>query len=800
MAKGTRKDPKKNGRGNAAGGRIAGTGKLVGSGGAAGAVVPGSKPPRPVFPLRLRSTLALRLRSAAIAPLLTKTVDPSRLKASRAKAKAYITGIKEQRIAKRDAKNIALHKQFEKARQAKSASIKHALDSRAKRTPDQVISSFVKRVNNLPRGSKKFAGMARLIVRSTQTDVVSFRKLLATALAVDLDKAGIAVERMPLSKRALNSYVVGFSVEHRSVRTELMNLAWALRRKGVFHSVAVSGLQGNLFAPTAATHAERNFAWNMDLTRTTRAHELPPMGTGRALGEGIVIAHIDTGWAEHAQYNRAGIDVANSHNVITGNTGGNAACHSILNRDAESPNITHGVATGSVILGGRVNDGEELTSTRSDDALEFSTMPDGSRQHIGGRNVRDASGHLTGAAPLATVLPIKFISDAAAAEIPSRGFSGVGVFRLFDNDLVNAVRYAIDANAHVISFSVGGLMHDEVRQILDEAILEHDMIVAAAVGQTYLGNAVSVVGEGLSWFGLVADDSVVLPAAYTNVIAVAGCGPSGQPWSESHRGPNVDITAPADAVWIADYQPKDDRSADATRGETLECASGTSFAAPLVASAAALWLAHHGRQALRARYRPAGVPLAWVFRHQLQRTARVMSDWDDGRYGPGVLDSEALLREPLPRPEDVEPPPAMVTGLVPGVSAGLEAAHDAWLEFSNWAGEQWDNGVRQAAIWFVAGQQAVDQGLDALGDAWAQLDAAAQDATADALREIDRAKAEIEQGITDLAEQAADAIEDAGEAAEDVMEEVGEAAEEFVDNVGEAGEDVAEWVDSWMPW
>jgi subtilisin family serine protease len=387
------------------------------------------------------------------------------------------------------------------------------------------------------------------------------------------------------------------------------------------------------------------------------------------------------------------------------------------------------------------------------------------------------------------VLPIKLISDTALAEAATHGVTGVGVMRLFDNDLIRAVRHAIDAKAHVISLSIGGLMHDEVRQILDEAIVEHGIIVAAAAGQTYLANAVSVVAGGLAAVGLGADDSVVLPAAYANVIAVAGCSPSGAPWSESHRGPNVDITAPADAVWFADYKPKDDRSAQATRAETLECASGTSFAAPQVASAAALWLAHHGRPTLMKRYHDEGVPLAWVFRQLLQQTARALPDWDDGRYGSGILDAEALLRAPLPAAADVAPPPRMLTALVPAVSAGAVAAHDAFLELMNWAGEQQRGAERQAALLWAAGQQAADEAMDSLVGAWTQLDAAAKGAAAGLQREAALAQRNIEQAITDLNQQAEDALEDAGQQLETLAGTAADTAEEFADNVGEAASD-----------
>lgn len=753
----------------------------------------------------INGTLAKKLNTNQIASLLTKTVAPQALNTSRIVAKTFVSDLRSTLVSKRTSISSAAATRINKVRAAKGVSVKAAIASRVPRTPQQIIKSFIQRVST-PANLKSLAsGAATLLIRSTESNEKKFSKILENQLGVELEKAKIKVKKLPLANNAVTSYAVVFPILHQKVSTELLNLAWALRQSKVFLSIGVSGLQANLFAvtPTAATHAQRNFDWHLDLTRTSRAHQIPALATGQALGAGITIAHIDTGWAPHSQYNINHIDVTRSRNAITGASGGSSARHSITNQDSDSPNISHGTATGSIILGGVPSDGRELTSTETDEALRFGVWPNGTRQHVPGRSIRDQRGHLTGMAPQATVLPIKFISDSAAKEATTRGVSGVGVFRLFDLDLVQGVRDAIDQGAHVISLSVGGLMHDPVREILDEAILEHDMIVAAAVGQTYMGNVVSAVAGGLSKIGIVADDSVILPAAYSNVIAVAGCAPSGAPWSESHCGPNVDITAPADGIWVADYMPKDDRSGSAQRAETLECASGTSFAAPMVASAAALWLAHHGRQALIDRYRPPGaqgIPLAWVFRHLLQATARALPGWDDGRYGPGILDTEALLRAPLPNPADVEPPPTMVGGLVPAVSGAITGAQEGFLEFLGWLGEQKDGAERQAAVQWAAGQKAVDESVDKLGEMWATIDAAAQGATAAVVKEANKAKQAIEGGIADLLEKQEELLETAGDAVEQAIDVAGNAVEDFADSVGEAASDAVNSVAGWFGW
>lgn len=153
----------------------------------------------------------------------------------------------------------------------------------------------------------------------------------------------------------------------------------------------------------------------------------------------------------------------------------------------------------------------------------------------------------------------------------------------------------------------------------------------AAAGQTYLGNIVSVVSP---------DDSVIEPARFSDVIAVAGCSTNGQPWDESHRGPNVDITAPDDAIWVADFTGDGVNDGEAMR-PVLHAASGTSFATAIVAGAAAAWVAHWGGRKRLKEEHYGDTPLAWVFRELLQRTAGPVSGaaWDTEGSGPGCSTS-----------------------------------------------------------------------------------------------------------------------------------------------------------------
>ena len=140
--------------------------------------------------------------------------------------------------------------------------------------------------------------------------------------------------------------------------------------------------------------------------------------------------------------------------------------------------------------------------------------------------------------------------------------------------------------------------------------------------------------------------TVVWPARYDEVVAVAGCNIDKREWLGSSRGSTVDITAPGESVWCA-------RKSDT--GDTAERGNGTSFSAATLAGIAALWVGHHGSQALRDRYAPEQIPV--VFRQLLKQTANQENNLPDRGFGAGIVDALALLQAPLPAPETVVVPP-----------------------------------------------------------------------------------------------------------------------------------------------
>ena len=159
---------------------------------------------------------------------------------------------------------------------------------------------------------------------------------------------------------------------------------------------------------------------------------------------------------------------------------------------------------------------------------------------------------IAGVAPDATIVPIRAIRS---------------VVIFYNSDVVRAIDHAVAAGCHVISMSLGGVGGSELRRAVDRAVAA-DVIVCAAAGNC------------VGW--------VVEPASFPGCIAVGGTNPDLHPWKGSSAGAKVEVSAPGTQVWAA--RPDARGAAPLTaRGQ------GTSFAVASVAGAAALWLAHHGR-------------------------------------------------------------------------------------------------------------------------------------------------------------------------------------------------------------
>lgn len=262
-------------------------------------------------------------------------------------------------------------------------------------------------------------------------------------------------------------------------------------------------------------------------------------------------------------------------------------------------------------------------------------------------------GHITGSAPAAQLYPIRTIKSVVV-------FKAAPVAR--------AIEKALTVGAQVITMSLGGVPSRPVRAALRKAVSSGVIVVAAA------GNCVRLV---------------VWPARYPECIAVGGCNIVEKPWKGSCRGGAVDITAPAEQVWHA--------SATDPRG--IDDGQGTSFAVALVAGAAAQWLAHHGPSAVAAEAQARDVTVQALFREAIQQTAKASQFLDPDKFGPGIINIEALLRrslgdiravnlpleQPGDDPGDATPPEYLE--ILRAFAPDAEAAHIDWRRYGAEVGE-----------------------------------------------------------------------------------------------------------------
>lgn len=222
--------------------------------------------------------------------------------------------------------------------------------------------------------------------------------------------------------------------------------------------------------------------------------------------------------------------------------------------------------------------------------------------------------------------------------VPSPVLFESGADRLRDS-----VRYALSNQCQVISISLGWLPNSGLRRAIQQAVLNNVIVIAAA------GNYTGRV--------------VVWPAAYPETVAMAACNAQREPWWGSARGSAVDATGPGQDVWVADVS------------QYVAPSSGTSHAVATVAGIAALWLAHHGRDNLLARYQ-GGPTLAEVFRRVLRESCQ---PWNQDRnlWGAGIVNALQCLQAPLPERPELAPAAAMAVRPETAAAERFEAAFPA---------------------------------------------------------------------------------------------------------------------------
>jgi subtilisin family serine protease len=167
--------------------------------------------------------------------------------------------------------------------------------------------------------------------------------------------------------------------------------------------------------------------WALDSVRAREAWALPVEQGGRSRGEGIRIGHIDTGYSDHPELERAALDLTADYDIIDDDDDARDPLRRAFFAVLDSPG--HGTQTGSVIAG---------------------------RER----------GKISGVAPLATLVPIRAIKS---------------VVQVLDSDVARAVNKARERGCHIISMSLGGRGFIGLQEAIRAAVAD-GMIVMAAAG------------------------------------------------------------------------------------------------------------------------------------------------------------------------------------------------------------------------------------------------------------------------------------------------------------------------------
>jgi hypothetical protein len=334
------------------------------------------------------------------------------------------------------------------------------------------------------------------------------------------------------------------------------------------------------------------YDWHLLETRTVEAWKLFQDAHGGIPWNGIRVGQIDTGYTEHEGLGFIGstsawVDTFDDYNYMAEHGGQFTEAGSNFPFN-ESPETAIDPLSG--VHGGHGTKTNSVLSGYSDVA-----------------NYR-------GAAPQIPVVPIR-LTDI------------VWIEHLLATDLPSAIMRLVDkVGVRLITLSMGAPYHDWTPKALSRAInhaYERGVFVFCAAGNN------------------IPVPDVVTPACLERTIAVGGTTRDRMPWTGSSRGPEVEISAPADPIHRAE------RKRDGT--DAYGVGDGTSYATPQVCAAAALWLAWHGG-AIAANYPEPWQPIE-AFRELLADTAAPLAgdpNFWKGKWGAGLLDTEALLLAPLP--------------------------------------------------------------------------------------------------------------------------------------------------------
>lgn len=304
----------------------------------------------------------------------------------------------------------------------------------------------------------------------------------------------------------------------------------------------------------------------------------------KSQGEGVKVAVIDTG-----------IDTSHPDlsGAVTGGTDVSGAGDPAGARGL-GVNPEHGTLV-ATLLGGRGHAPED----KEDNAGKEDKDAKDAEEYTGPGNGPDG---IMGVAPKAEILSVSaWIGGANPGGIP------------IDDQLPNAVRWAVDNGAKVINMSLGS-SSTAWPESWDDAFLyaeQNDVVIVAAAGNR---------GIGMTQVGA--------PATIPGVLTVAGLDREGRAsWDSSSEGISIGVAAPAEDL-VGGLPGGPSRYAEW---------SGTSAAAPLVSGVAAL---------IRSAY--PELTAAQVINRIITTAKDSGAPGRDTLYGYGIIDAAAALNSDVP--------------------------------------------------------------------------------------------------------------------------------------------------------
>ncbi len=226
-----------------------------------------------------------------------------------------------------------------------------------------------------------------------------------------------------------------------------------------------------------------------------------------------------------------------------------------------------------------------------------------------------------GVAPGASIVSAKVCADGSCAS----------------DDIARGILWVIGQGATVVNISLGGPPSAAVAQVIDYAISEGVVVVAAA-GNSSCSTAYTVGCDPTV-------DNVAYPAAFGNVVAVTATNSSGASPYWTSKGRRTTVAAPGESLWYS------------TNGLFGSNGSGTSFASPVVAGIVALM--REAEPTLDATQLQAALMLSSVPSNVALIQPSLRREW---YYGAGDVNAPAAVAMASAIADATLPAPSVASG------------------------------------------------------------------------------------------------------------------------------------------